>query len=107
MDISNKTIGARLRDLRIKHNMTQDEVADKINLSSSFYSHIECGTNAPSIQTLVNLSKLYNCSCDYLILGIESREKLNDQLACITQQCSQKQLKSIVIMAQLFTEASE
>ena len=103
MDFSNKTIGARLRDIRIKHNMSQEEVANKISLSTSFYSHIECGSNAPSIQTLINLSKLYGCSCDYLILGTESKETLNEQLAAITNNCSAEQLGAILTMAKLFT----
>lgn len=104
MDISNKAIGARLRAIRLKHKMTQEEVAAQISLSTSYYSHIECGDHSPSIQTLVTLSKIYGCSCDYLILGTESREKLNDQLADITKNCTNSQLDAIIAMLRLFTE---
>ena len=57
----------RLKELRILHNLTQKEVADKINVERSTYSCYELGKTVPHINTLLALSKIYNVPLDYLI----------------------------------------
>lgn len=61
------TICNRLKELRTIHNLTQKEVADKINVERSTYSCYELGKTVPHINTLLALSKIYNVPLDYLI----------------------------------------
>lgn len=61
------TLAIRLKELRIKGNLTQHQVADKINVSRSSYSQYELGLKQPSIDTLLMLAELYSTSVDYLI----------------------------------------
>lgn len=57
----------RLKELRKQKNLTQAEVAKKLNVAISTYSGYELETSEPSIIMLKKLSKLYNVPVDYLI----------------------------------------
>ncbi|MBH1941597.1 helix-turn-helix transcriptional regulator [Mobilitalea sibirica] len=59
----------RLKQLRQKHNITQSELADILNLKPSAISNYESERNEPSFDKLILLSKYFDVSCDYL-LGI-------------------------------------
>ena len=48
-------IGANLRRLRISHNLTQEELADRAELSKGFISQVERNLTSPSIATLIDL----------------------------------------------------
>lgn len=61
----------RLKDLRKKNRMTQEEVAKLISMERSGYTKVEIGTRSISMEALAILAKHFNCSTDYL-LGIDS-----------------------------------
>ena len=65
--MSNEILSKRLIELRKKENLTQQKVADKINVSRSSYSQYELGLKQPTIDTLKLLADLYHCSIDYLV----------------------------------------
>jgi transcriptional regulator with XRE-family HTH domain len=48
-------IGEKLRQLRIRHNLTQGELADRCELSKGFISQVERDLASPSIATLVDM----------------------------------------------------
>ncbi|MHC1785702.1 MAG: helix-turn-helix domain-containing protein [Christensenellales bacterium] len=48
-------IGAKLRRLRLMHNLTQEELADRAELSKGFISQVENNLTSPSIATLTDL----------------------------------------------------
>lgn len=52
---------------RVKHDMTQEELAEKIGASNSQVSSWESGRNIPSIPYLRKMSCLFGVSIDYLI----------------------------------------
>lgn len=66
----------RLRKLRENENLTQQQIAERINVSKSLISAYELGTRLPSYNNLIKLSNIFKVSTDYL-LGIEAREKLD------------------------------
>jgi transcriptional regulator with XRE-family HTH domain len=57
----------RLRHLRTKHNFSLDELAQKTGLTKGFLSLVERGLKAPSISTLLSLSKVYAVSVGTLL----------------------------------------
>lgn len=59
----------RIRDLREDRDMTQKEIAAKLNCSQQVYSNYELGQRDIPTDILIKLSKLYGVSVDY-ILGI-------------------------------------
>lgn len=63
----------RIRDLREDADLTQQQLADLLNISQTTYSRYESGAiDIPSL-ALIKLAQFYNTSVDYL-LGI-SKEK--------------------------------
>lgn len=59
--------GNILKKIRQDNNMTQEELAKKINTSRSNIANYENNKNMPSIDILNKLSKLFNVSTDYLL----------------------------------------
>ena len=66
------TIQNRMINLRKKAKITQLELATIINISHQAVSKWERGENIPDIDVFIILSKLYNVSLDYLLLGKKS-----------------------------------
>lgn len=63
----------RIRDLREDADLTQQQLADLLNVSQTTYSRYESGAiDIPSL-ALIKLAQFYNTSVDYL-LGI-SKDK--------------------------------
>lgn len=60
----------RLKDLRNKMNLTQAELAKKLSLTRASVNAWEMGLSAPSTPFIVELSRLFNVSTDYL-LGLD------------------------------------
>lgn len=67
--------GYRLRALRESKNLTQAQVARRLNLSKTTISGYENNVKTPSLEVLLQLSILYGVSSDY-ILGLEDRTML-------------------------------
>ena len=64
----------RLKELRLKHGYTMQDIAKKIDLKShGTYSDIEHGKNILTSINALKLAKLYNVSLDY-IYGLSNNE---------------------------------
>ena len=63
--------GKILKDLRIKYNYSQDEVANKIGSTKMTISRYERGERKIGGENLVKLAKLFNVSPEYLLNGEE------------------------------------
>ena len=83
-------IGKKIRTLRLAKNLTQEELADRTELSKSFISQVEREQTSPSIATLVdilqalgtNLRDFFNDETDSQIVFRSSDffEKVDDEL---------------------------
>lgn len=67
----------RLKSLREEHNMSQQEIANILNVSQRTYSYYENGRTIPP-RLLIKLAKYYNVSMDYM-LGISNKRKKEEQ----------------------------
>lgn len=57
----------RLRELREKCGISQSDIADRLEVTSSLISSYERGERTPSLPIILKLSYIYNCSVDYLL----------------------------------------
>ena len=64
-----KDSGLRIQKLRRQSGMNQEQLAGKVNISTSTLGKIERGIQSPSIDLMVELSSLFGVSLDYIILG--------------------------------------
>ena len=70
-------IGSRISGLRRLNGMTQEQLAEKLDITVKHVSSVERGQSSLSLEKLVDLSEILNCSLDYLILGKESSDANN------------------------------
>lgn len=67
-----------LKSLRLKHKLTQNELADKIGVTQRTISYYEAGKGTPSNQKILNaLVKTFNVTLDELLLDMGHISKLN------------------------------
>ena len=57
----------RIKILREELNMTQQELADKLDGAKSTVAMYEKGDRKPSMEVLLKLSEIFDCSIDYLL----------------------------------------
>lgn len=66
----------RMRELRKINNYSQEDIAKKLNVSTSAYGFYEQGKTTPNAKTLEYLADLYDVTVDYL-LGRTNNPRLN------------------------------
>jgi transcriptional regulator with XRE-family HTH domain len=72
------TIGTNIRELRRKHHITQEQLADKLGVSYQSVSRWENDTCYPDMELLPALSRIFSVSIDHL-LGVSEEDK-NDKV---------------------------
>ena len=64
-------LSQRLSELRVERGITQSQLAKSLHVSSSTIGMYEQGRRTPSIDMLVELSRVFSVSLDYLITGTD------------------------------------
>ena len=62
-------IGEKLKSSRLNAGMTQEQIAEKINVSRQTISNWENGKSLPDVISLIEISDLYQISLDDLLKG--------------------------------------
>ena len=73
------TIGERIAEERKKKGMTQEDMAEKLNLSRQAISKWESGSSFPDTENLLKLSLLFSVSVDYLLKGEKVEERKEEE----------------------------
>lgn len=63
------TIGKKIKDTRLKQNLTQEQLAKVLNVSRSTVSSWEVDRNYPDLNTLITISDLFEVSLDTFLRG--------------------------------------
>ena len=72
MHFDHKSYGARIRQLRIRRELTQEQLAEKINVSRTYMVKIENGLQTGPIEIAIELAMFFDVSMDFLLLGKEN-----------------------------------
>ncbi len=98
-----KTIGSFLSALRKANGMTQQEVADKLNVSNKTVSKWERDEGCPEIMMLPALAELYSVTVDEILRGERIVKEYEEQKS----QRSEERIKYLIEKASLkFTDCS-
>lgn len=71
----------RIADLRYDNDLTQQEIAEILNVKRSTYSKWECGINEFPMDIIIELSIYYDVSIDYLTNLSNTRGKANRDIS--------------------------
>lgn len=75
-----KLIGKRIKELRKEHNLSQQELAELINIDQRNLSNIECGISFPS-KSLLQIAEAFDISLkdlfDFEHLTLKRTDMLN------------------------------
>ena len=68
-DLDFKAIGMKIKERRQSRGITQEYIANQLDVNPSHISNIECGRANPSLTALVKIANILECSVDYFISG--------------------------------------
>lgn len=60
-------IGYQIRQERIKQNITQQELAQRLGISYSYYNNIEKGNRSCPIEVLIGICREFGISADRIL----------------------------------------
>ena len=70
--------GENLRTMRRKKNISQEELAGKLNVSRQAISRWEQDNGYPEMEKMIALSKILNVTLDYLVSDNETADGSNE-----------------------------
>ena len=100
-----KLITSNIKRLRINANMTQEELAEKIGLSSQGISNIERNKYLPSPRTLDKICKVFNLHPSVLLLENSAnctKSELIEAIHARLNTMTFQQLEQILKIAETF-----
>ncbi|HBE9334195.1 UNVERIFIED_CONTAM: XRE family transcriptional regulator [Clostridioides difficile] len=98
MELDFKAIGKRIKIARIRTNLTQESVADKIGVTPQHVSNIETGNSSVSLTTLVAIANLLNVSVDELLCDtvLKSKAVFIKEADDIFKDCNEYEVRVLV-----------
>ena len=86
--MNQKKIGSFLKELRKEKGITQEEFAEKINVSGRTVSRWETGTNMPDISLLIEIAEFFGVSIPEIINGERKSEIMNEEVKEVVEKLS-------------------
>ena len=65
------TIGNRLKTLRAEHDLSQEKLAEELDIARTTVSHLENGNREPSLYMLMAYAEHFGVSTDWILFGKE------------------------------------
>ncbi len=89
-----KLLGKNIARLRQQNNMTQEMLAEKIDVSTVFISQLETSIRKPSLDTILKLTDAFDTTVDILI-GNNSPQAKIDEIMYLLQDRTPSELTFI------------
>lgn len=90
MSINFKIIGLRIKESRMQNQMSQAELAERINMSVVYISYIETAKKRASLEALVRIANVLGVTVDYLLTSNQANDSAEYQtdLTRLKEDCS-------------------
>lgn len=94
-----KTIGMKIRERRRSLQITQEMIANELDVNPSHICNIECGRANPSLTALVRIANILKCSVDYFLVeeyssALPQEATLEDIIMKKLKYCSDEKKKN-------------
>lgn len=107
MAIDYKIIGERLKKARLSKKLTQENLAESLNISIAYLSRIETGTTKINLKRLNEICNILEISESSILSGAtdDSSNYLNSDLSEILRNCSPEKQRLIYKIANIISES--
>lgn len=94
-------MGERLRAERKQKHMTQEQLAEQLDISIKHYSEAERGIVGLSVENLIKVSEILGISLDYLIKGITVDYPIPPKIIEIYKNCPDSKKEYLLELLEL------
>ena len=94
-----KESGKRIALLRKQHGLTQEQLAEKLNITVTYLSKLETGSYGGSIDLLIEIAEVFEVTLDFVVLG-----KPLDHGSVVRQTLKKKLLQLIEFLMKFVNE---
>lgn len=105
-----KAVGQRIKQAREAKGLTQEQLAEKVNLSASHMSVIERGIKPPKLETFVEIANVLGADANSILADVlsVSNKIVSSQLSAkLSALPSAQQKKILRVLDTLIQETSE
>lgn len=90
-------IGQKIRKIRKAHGLSQEELAERIGISTTHMSHIETGNTKLSLPVFVDIAAALEVRTDELLdtPAVKTTSTSLDDIATVLERCSAQEAKVI------------
>ena len=89
-------IGQQIRKIRKAHGLSQEQLAERVNIATTHMSHIETGNTKLSLPVLVDIAAVLEVRTDDLLnSNTQTTSTALNEIAAILENCSVQQSKVI------------
>lgn len=98
MSVDYKIIGERIKEMRKIAHMTQEQLAERINVTVGYVSQCERGISHMNLEKLSEVADILECDLAYFVTGTstDSRDYFNDELITKFRSLTPTQKKNII-----------
>ena len=101
MTLDYTVIGKRIYKIRRQKLLTQEELAERADVSPVYIRYIEKAKRTAKLDTYVRIANALGCTMDDLLQGFQTSDQQGsnaDELTELLEDCSQKELRQIMTM---------
>ena len=104
-----KSMGENIKTYRQKKGYTQEELAERVNLSVQHISVIERGIKAPRLETFLNIANELDVDADYLLADLlnVSEQLTSNELYDMMAEVSKKEKRRILEVVKVLIEMAD
>ena len=97
MELDYKAIGKRIKIARIKADLTQERLAEMVEISPTHMSNIETGTTRVSLTAIVSLANALSVTVDDLLCDsvVKSKVQFEKDIAGILADCDEYEIRMV------------
>lgn len=95
MAIDSKAMGRRIKTARLRAELTQEQLAELVDLSVVHISNMESGSGSASLNTLVNIANVLSVSTDEILCDsvLCCKEVFQNEIVDTTRDCDDYEIR--------------
>ncbi len=105
--INLQEIGQRIKHERLASGLTQERLAEQVNVTTHYIYEIERGSKTMSITILAAISSALNISADYILFGHDDCNERNNELISQINRLSTSQKNKISEILRFLLQITE